>query len=369
MRWMLALVVSLASPIACETCPCGYALTHDDDVDDAYKGTPVVFTDRLVTDFAAWGGDISRITDWTRQQFNVSAEDGRGRFGKSFQIENVFLYAGASEAGHQDSSSRALGLRVGSVPTEFGAITAAEMDSARMDMFWGSYRAVMKLTRANGTCAAFFWYRNDSQEIDMEFLSREFDVAAQVFPVNLVIHSRESMRDGYDASKSGTLRRVELPFDPTGSFHEYRFDYLPGRVSFYADGRFLADMRGEQVPSSGGHVILQHWSNGNALWSGGPPSSDAVLLVRSVEAYFNSSSAQKGKEWDDRCSGDIGGKGREKTCRVPSETILEDGRSSGNSTEGNSHVDDEQSRGGHKVRPTMARLAYLMMTCAWLVVM
>ncbi|KAG5983083.1 hypothetical protein E4U55_000839 [Claviceps digitariae] len=368
MHWISGLIFSLASPIACEVCTCGYVLA-----DDAYRSAPVVFTERLVTDFASLS-EISRATDWTRQQFNVSAEDGRGKHGKSFRVENVFSYAGPDIGeDRQDlnggiKSQRAMGLRVGSTPTEVGAITAAEIDSSRMDMFWGSYRVTMKLTRASGTCAAFFWYRNDSQEIDMEFLSREFDVAAQVFPVNLVIHSRESMRDGFDARKSGTLRRVELSFDPTSAFHEYRFDYLPGRVLFYADGHSLAEMGGEWVPSSGGHLILQHWSNGNTLWSGGPPSSDAVVLVRSVMAYFNSSTAQKDATWNDICSS---GEKREQMCQVANKT-LEDTRSSDNSTGDNDHANNDgpttqdDNLGTHNMMPTIARLVFLTMTCALL---
>ncbi|KAK8917668.1 hypothetical protein VCV18_010131 [Metarhizium anisopliae] len=62
-------------------------------------------------------------------------------------------------------------------------------------------------------------------------------------------------------------------------------------------------MKGENVPSSGGHVILQHWSNGNQLWSGGPPASDAAIVVKSVKAYFNSSDAKKRGDWHNTCRG------------------------------------------------------------------
>lgn len=150
----LSLVVS---PIAGETCMCGYAMTDD----YAHESGRVVFTDMLVTDFTSLN-DISQNTDWTRQQFNVSAEAGRGTFGKSFQVGNVFSFPGSNVPGHQDlmsdaKSQRAMALRVGSLPTDIGAISAAEIDSNRNDMFWGSYRVVMKLPRNSGTCSAFFW--------------------------------------------------------------------------------------------------------------------------------------------------------------------------------------------------------------------
>lgn len=144
-------------------------------------------------------------------------------------------------------------------------------------------------------------YFNDTQEIDMEFLSKDFNPANGSYPVNLVLQSRESALAGYDAARTGNFVRAHLPFDPTAGFHEYRIDYLPGRVAFYADGAQLADMAGPAVPSSPGHLILQHWSNGNERWSGGPPREDAALVVRYVKAYFNSSAPQRQRDWENRC--------------------------------------------------------------------
>lgn len=124
----------------------------------------------------------------------------------------------------------------------------------------------------------------------MEFLSREFDMAKGIYPVNLVIQSKQSQLAGSDASGTNTFKTVNLGFDPTEAFHEYRFDYLAGRVIFYADSKPLAEMEGADVPSDPGHLILQHWSNGNPQWSSGPPKEDAVITVSYVKAYFNTSS-------------------------------------------------------------------------------
>lgn len=144
-------------------------------------------------------------------------------------------------------------------------------------------------------------YFNDTQEIDIEFLSREFDYDKGIYPVNLVVQSKQSLEAGYDASKTGTYKRVHLDFDPTDTFHEYRFDYLPGQVLFYADSKLLAQMEGDDMPSAGGHLILQHWSNGNPLWSGGPPTEDAVVTVSYVKAYFNSSDNQRQSYLSQQC--------------------------------------------------------------------
>jgi beta-glucanase (GH16 family) len=135
----------------------------------------------------------------------------------------------------------------------------------------------------------------------MEFLSKDFNSTNSSYPVNLVLQSREAALAGYDASRTGNFAKAYLPFDPTEDFHEYRIDYTPGKVLFYADGRKLAEMDGPAVPSTAGHLILQHWSNGNKFWSGGPPAEDATLMVRYVKAYFNSSSSQRQQDWAARC--------------------------------------------------------------------
>ncbi|KAL2164094.1 hypothetical protein VTH06DRAFT_3308 [Thermothelomyces fergusii] len=198
-------------------------------------------------------------------------------------------------------------------------VPVAELDTRRLDMMWGTFRAMMKVSPVAGTCAAFFWYFNDTQEIDMEFLSKDFNASNGSYPVNLVLQSREAAAAGHDASATGAGRFVQaqLPFDPTAGFHEYRIDYLPGRVSFYADGAALAHMEGAAVPSSAGHLILQHWSNGNAYWSGGPPAEDAALLVRYVKAYFNSSTARRRRDWEARCA-DPAAPGA--VCEIPAVT-------------------------------------------------
>lgn len=151
----------------------------------------------------------------------------------------------------------------------------------------------------------------------MEFLSKDFNASNSSYPINLVLQSREAVLAGYDASKTGNFIKAYLPFDPAEDFHEYRIDYLPGRVFFYADGAVVADMQGPAVPSSPGHLILQHWSNGNRYWSGGPPGQDAALRVRYVKAYFNSSTAQRQQDLAGRCRDTAAA---DAVCKIPDVT-------------------------------------------------
>lgn len=167
-------------------------------------------------------------------------------------------------------------------------------------------------------------YFNDTQEIDMEFLSKDFDTQNSSYPVHLVLQSQASAQAGYDAS--GTLGHAiaNLPFDPRTDFHEYRFDFVPGRVIFYADGTVLAVMDDpDSVPStsSAGHLALSQWSNGNPLWSGGPPAKDSAMEVRYVKAYFNSTDEKRQDDAAGRCV-DPAAEGA--VCPIPAVTAGDD---------------------------------------------
>ncbi|KAL7929490.1 glycoside hydrolase family 16 protein [Trichoderma chlorosporum] len=325
MAQLLALAVLLMSCLVAADCECGFIAQSSGNTTRDGEGNQLFFTNMMESKFFELK-NISRDSTWRRQQYNVSARAGRGEYGKAFGVDNVYSATGddgnadgAESTGSSSSGGDGVELVVGSTLVD-DAIPVAELDSARVDLFYGSYRAGMKLTAVNGTCAAFFWYFNDTQEIDMEFLSREFDPEKKIYPVNLVIQSEASQQAGYDASKTGTFKVVNLTFDPTIGFHEYRFDYLPSRVLFYADSQLLAEMNGTSVPSGPGHIILQHWSNGNPLWSGGPPTEDAVITVSYVKAYFNSSDANVQSSWAESCQKARGDGSDNRVCVIADVT-------------------------------------------------
>jgi hypothetical protein len=135
----------------------------------------------------------------------------------------------------------------------------------------------------------------------MEFLSSQFSVQRKSFPVNLVLQSTQSVAQGYNAVGTGNYIVANLPFNPTVGYHEYRIDFVPGSVIFYADSQVLATMRTSAIPTQPGHLILTHWSNGNPLWSAGPPSRDAVMTVSYIKSYFNSTLSDRSQAFQSRC--------------------------------------------------------------------
>ncbi|QSZ37303.1 hypothetical protein DSL72_009397 [Monilinia vaccinii-corymbosi] len=314
MRFILLLVLSFGG-YATADCECGYSSSIGDSVQ------PYVFTELVESDFLHIP-NITLDTDWRRQQFNVSAAVGRGPYGMNYSIEQVasnpildeYSWSGNGKFG----ANPGVQLTVGGGDPANGFVQTAEMDSAREDLLWGTYRAALKLTLTPGTCSAFFWYFNDSQEIDMEFLSSQFNVENNTFPVNLVLQSVQSVQAGYNAAGTGNYVVVNLPFNPTTGYHEYRIDFIPGNVIFYADGQILAKMNSTAVPTSPGHMIITQWSNGNPLWSSGPPSQDAVISVSYVKAYFNSSDPMREKALQKRCKVPNAAKA---ICAIPDQTL------------------------------------------------
>ncbi|KAF2838077.1 glycoside hydrolase family 16 protein [Patellaria atrata CBS 101060] len=291
------------------TCDCGYTVNTTSDSSFA------LFMYLFETDFVHMY-DVTRWIGWRRQEYNVSFDLAHGTFGMAKKISNVIAnpvnnhsaWSGETENG--GDAGLQLWVRAGN---HGNLISSAEMSAVDRDMLYGSYRVSMKMTGTAGTCGAFFWFHNNSQEIDLEMLSRQFN--ATHHPINLVIHTPLSASNNYDANGTPTFRPYSLPFDPTLDFHEYRFDVLPDRISFYADGNWLHDMT-EGIPTQAGHIMLNHWSTGNPLWSGGPPNEDAVMTVRYVKAYFNSTIwDNRYARYRERCA--PGTAARNLTCAVP----------------------------------------------------
>jgi beta-glucanase (GH16 family) len=119
--------------------------------------------------------------------------------------------------------------------------------------------------------------------------------------MNLVLQSPQSARQGFSSAVSGDWKVINLPFDPTDGFHEYRIDFLPGNVIYYGDGQALAIINTPAVPISPGHLILSQWSNGDHGWSAGPPLQRAISTVGYVKGYFNSSDPARQSAASRRC--------------------------------------------------------------------
>ncbi|KAL8651316.1 MAG: hypothetical protein Q9210_003321 [Variospora velana] len=262
-HFIVALVTSLlCSSTVYAQCKCGYSVNGE------------TYTDAIEADFLHLD-DISNNGDWQISNWPLPQKP----YPMKYEKQNVVASPLQGSSG-QSTNGGDPGLQlIVRGPTQEGAsVSAAELVTKRGDLHYGSYRAAIKYSKEPGTCGAMFWYKNETQEIDVELLSYEDKSSSSTSPVHFVLHS-EGPSDH---------ETPQLPFHPSEGFHEYRFDWSPGKVAYYVDGKHIKDLT-KGVPEVPGSLILNHWSNGNG-WTRGPPTTDVTMTVAYVKAYFNTGS-------------------------------------------------------------------------------
>lgn len=128
-------------------CECGYQVNDE------------LYTDLLENDFLHTDKLIP--TEWRPQNYTFKEE--ANLFGRYMMTDNVIPNPLSSKDTWSGTGKHGgdAGLRFlvsGGIP-ESGFVPSAEISSDRADMRYGSFRAGMKVTGVNGTCAAFFWVR------------------------------------------------------------------------------------------------------------------------------------------------------------------------------------------------------------------
>ncbi|TIA77337.1 concanavalin A-like lectin/glucanase [Aureobasidium pullulans] len=153
-----------------------------------------------------------------------------------------------------------------------GPISVAQLATSYSDILYGSVRTVAKISNVPGTTHGFIFYANDTQEVDFAFLTSDTSKA-------WLTNEQVTYTSPYSTYS------VAAPGDASSAYHEYRLDWLPGVSKFYIDGVLVQTIT-DNAPSTPGSWIWNNWSNGNA-WAQGPPLSDSVLKIRSIDGYFN----------------------------------------------------------------------------------
>lgn len=156
----------------------------------------------------------------------------------------------------------------------------------------GEYHASIKGVPAtscpDGTTQGFFYYLNDSSEIDVEILS------ADPGYVHFVVQGGEHFR-------------VPVPNQST-EYHDYGFVWQPDSVEFTLDGataigqevisgnicdgwtfahggEFLAAIATTNIPQAPGKLMINHWT-GNPSWSGFAPKGTGALIMRVDSVWY-----------------------------------------------------------------------------------
>jgi licheninase len=128
----------------------------------------------------------------------------------------------------------------------------------------GSYSARMKLPNAPSSITGFFLYKppDYQSEIDVELYNDS---------------SRRIMFTTY--ANGARTQTMQLPFDPTADYHEYRFDYASDSLSFYVDGQPMKTWT-DGLPQNSMRIYVNAWF---PTWlKGTKPRTDRFLYVDSI---------------------------------------------------------------------------------------
>ncbi len=134
-------------------------------------------------------------------------------------------------------------------------------------MGYGSYTARMKVPNAPSSITGFFLYEppDFASEIDIEVYNDT---------------SRRIIFGTYSNGRQTHSYTTTLPFDATAGFHNYRFDYAPGSIKFYADGVLMKKWT-TGIPKRSMHLYVNTWF---PKWLGGQkPLQDKYVLVDRIQ--------------------------------------------------------------------------------------
>jgi hypothetical protein len=148
-----------------------------------------------------------------------------------------------------------------------------------------SVRTTAILTENPGTINGMFFYGDDSQETDIEWVSDPTSGC------NNGVRKLWFTNQDSNGDRKLTSNPVTPPANPTSSEHEYRIDWTPGLTVFFVDGKERWRTTSD-APNIPGPWMWNNWTNGNKGWSVGPPINDSVFKIRKIEMYYNTAKAK-----------------------------------------------------------------------------
>lgn len=114
---------------------------------------------------------------------------------------------------------------------------------------YGRYTCVMKAIKNDGVVSSFFtytgpWDGDPWDEIDFEVLGKD---------------TTKVQLNYYRNGKGGHEKMIDLGFDASEDFHTYTFDWLPGKIIWYVDGKEVFRRENEDLPVTKGKIMMNAW--------------------------------------------------------------------------------------------------------------
>ena len=173
-----------------------------------------------------------------------------------------------------------------------GQVTAAELDSADDDYYYASVRIGARVTGASGACAGLFFYHSDTQETDIEILTREqgahtdAQTQLQSAPTTSQLHftNQPHWTATVDLSPNTATTTTQGTWQDINS---YRIDWVPGMTYWWQNG-IMSHTANKNMIENPSSWIMNIWSNGDPSWSGAmAANTEARLDILWIELVYN----------------------------------------------------------------------------------
>ncbi|KAJ7572441.1 concanavalin A-like lectin/glucanase domain-containing protein [Mycena floridula] len=150
---------------------------------------------------------------------------------------------------------------------------------------FGSYHWSAQTSGIPGSVQAFYVYKTDSNEIDMEYISKPAD---QNQTLKYSVKPQQYNDDGQPLDT--TLQAYTPSFNTSEGLHTYSFVWNASAVTFGLDDVWV-DALTVNVPQMPGVLSMNHWSDSNPKYSGPAPTTDSVVNINRVWVFYNATSA------------------------------------------------------------------------------
>lgn len=162
-------------------------------------------------------------------------------------------------------------------------VPSAGLYTKSTDFGYGSYHFLAQTSSIPGSVQAFYVYKTDGNEVDLEYISKPPD-QNQTIKYSV----KPQQYDANNAPLNTTLQTYTPGFNTSADLHTYSFVWNSSSVLYAVDDVWSSPIT-TNVPSLPGVLSMSHWSDGNPRYSGGPPSSDSIVTINRVWVFYNAS--------------------------------------------------------------------------------
>ncbi|KAF2766803.1 hypothetical protein EJ03DRAFT_168544 [Teratosphaeria nubilosa] len=242
--------------------------------------TTLVYTDSIIVYFNETQSVPENI--FTRDQFEHPYEKGWSLYYREgAKAENVWWENGSV----WNFSPGWLNLNVSGYTHEH-LVQGAQLQSIRQDILYGTFRVFMRspLPWAGGSALTFKLQYNETSSAELDLLNMDDSTNDACMQTST---SNQDPVTSWGLNYTVMEQKNIGPWD----FWEWRMDWNRENISWY-----VGDWNTRTVPTTNASLVdvptaffLKHWSDGDASFMQGPPSSDSAASIGWVRLFFNSS--------------------------------------------------------------------------------